>query len=57
MMIRMMGKHAFRKPSMTDHRVMPKMLSAAYFSGMIPMAGAANRARRIVTMSVTMALL
>ena len=29
----------------------------AYFSGMMPMAGTANRARTMVTSSVTMALL
>jgi hypothetical protein len=57
MIIRIMGKHALRNPSTTDHSVIPKMDAPAYFSGTMPIAGAANRARIIVTMSVMIALL
>jgi hypothetical protein len=57
MIIRMIGKHAFRKPSTTDQRVMPKIDSPANFSGRIPIAGTANKASRIVTIRVTTALL
>jgi hypothetical protein len=57
MIIKMMGKHALRNPSITDHRVIPKIDRPAYFSGMIPIAGTANRARRMVTTRVIIALL
>jgi hypothetical protein len=57
MMIRIIGKHAFKKPSTTDHKVMPKIDTPAYFSGTIPIAGTANRANKIVTAKVMMALL
>jgi hypothetical protein len=56
-MIRMIGKQAFKKPSTTDHKVMPKMDTPAYFSGTIPIAGTANRANKIVTAKVIIALL
>ncbi len=52
-----MGKHAFSRPSTTDQHVIPTMLALANFSGMMPMAGTANKASKTVTMSVTMALL
>jgi hypothetical protein len=55
--IRIIGKHAFNSPSITDQRVMPKMLALANFSGMMPIAGTANNAKRIVTIRVTIALL
>ena len=57
MMIRIIGKHAFRKPSTTDQRVIPKIDTPANFSGRMPMAGTANKAKRIVTIRVTTALL
>jgi hypothetical protein len=55
--IRIIGKQAFSNPSTIDHHERPKMDASANFSGTMPMAGAANKARRIVTISVTMALL
>jgi hypothetical protein len=34
--IRIIGKQAFRNPSMTDHNVMPYIDASAYFSGIMP---------------------
>jgi hypothetical protein len=52
----MIGKQAFRKPSITDQSVTPQMDTLAYLAGTMPKDGATNTARRIVTMSVTNAL-
>jgi hypothetical protein len=56
MMMRMIGKHALRRPSTIDHAVMPTMEVSAYFSGTIPKAGVAKTDKRIVTTNVIKAL-
>ena len=56
MIISIMGKQAFRDPSMIDQNVMPAMLASAYFSGTMPNAGAAKSASRMVTVRVMRAL-
>ena len=56
MIIRIIGKQALRRPSTTDQIAMPYTDWEASFSGIIPIAGAANRANRMVTISVINAL-
>lgn len=55
-MMRIIGKQALRRPSTTDHAVMPTMEVSAYFSGTIPKAGVAKTDKRTVTTNVIKAL-